>query len=69
MRKIKVIVCKTTTGYSCHTNEFLGVVSTGVSLDELKINFTEVIVFHFEGLKEDGEFVPENYDLIFCLDE
>lgn len=68
MRKIKVTVEKTATGFSAYTDDFPGVISTGRNWDEMKENFSEAFQFHLEGLKEDGEEMPQDYSLEFSLD-
>lgn len=42
-------------------NEEMACVATGKTLEEVKQNAVEAIRFHIEGLKEDGEPVPEEY--------
>ncbi len=68
MKKIKIIVEKTSTGYSAYSRDYDGVASVGDSWEEVKANFQEAIGFHFEGMEEDGEEVPTAYKLDFSLD-
>ena len=68
MKKFKITVEKTSTGYSAFCHEVFGVVSTGKSWDEIKRNFTEAFEFHLEGMEADGEEVPVDYELTFALD-
>lgn len=55
-------------GYSAYCDEVSGVASIGKNWDELKRNFSEAFQFHLEGLEEDGENVPTDYELEFTLD-
>lgn len=68
MKKYKITVEKTFTGYSAHSEDVLGVVSTGENWDDVKQCFTEAFQFHLDGLKEDGDETPEDYKLEFGLD-
>ena len=68
MKKFKITVEKTPTGYSAYSDAVSEVISTGINWDEVKQNFTEAFNFHLEGLKEDGEIVPVNFELDFALD-
>lgn len=69
--KIVVSVCKTGSGYSAHIEALPGVIASGGDFEEVKKNMREAVEFHFEGMKEDGEIVPEdlsNIDLVFKMD-
>ncbi len=68
MKKYKITIEKTSTGYSAYCGEVAGVVSTGKNWDEIKENFAEAFQFHLEGLEEDGKEVPTNFHLEFGLD-
>lgn len=68
MRNYKITVEKTSTGYSAYCNKVFGVASSGKNWNEVKENFAEAFQFHLEGLEEDGEEVPSNFDLEFSLD-
>ena len=68
MEKYKIIVEKTSTGYSAYSHDVLGVVSTGKNWENVKQNFSEAFQFHLDGLKEDGEEIPQDYKLEFGLD-
>lgn len=68
MLTVKVSVEKTGTGYSAYTDQFPGVVSTGKVWEDVKQHFTEAFEFHLEGMKAEGEAVPDTYKLEFGLD-
>lgn len=55
------IVIETAPGsnYSAYVPDLPGCVSTGDSLDEVRRNMHEAIEFHLEGMREDGEPIPE----------
>jgi predicted RNase H-like HicB family nuclease len=57
--KYAVIIEKGNNNYSAYVPDFPGCVSTGDSLEEIQNNIHEAILLHIEGLKEDGEPIPE----------
>jgi predicted RNase H-like HicB family nuclease len=64
MKKLKVIVEKTSTGYSAYADKY-PVYSTGSDVKELKRNMAEAFEFYFE---EKGEKLTiENNDLDFSF--
>ncbi len=68
MRKYKITVEKTPTGYSAYSDEIVGVISTGENWEGVKQNFKVAFQYHLDGLKEDGEDMPNDYKLEFGLD-
>lgn len=68
MKKIKITVEKTATGFSAYASDYPGVVSVGHTWEDIQIQFKEAFVLHIEGMAEDGEAVPTDYTLEFCLD-
>ena len=58
--------------YSAATkDERIACIATGRSLEELRINFERSLKLHLQGMKEDGEEIPEEftegYELIYYL--
>ena len=68
MKKIKVIVEKTGTGFSAYAPDYPGVAAVGTNWENVQEQFKEAFAFHLEGMQEDGEAVPTHYALTFCLD-
>jgi predicted RNase H-like HicB family nuclease len=60
MKKYLIIVEQTGTGYSAYSPDVPGCVATGSSHAEVEKNMGDAIAFHLEGLREDGEPVPES---------
>lgn len=60
MKKYLVIFEPTETGFSCYVPDLLGCVSTGSTKEEAEKNIYEAILFHLEGLKEEGISIPLN---------
>ena len=57
--KYLIVIEKTETGYSAYSPDLPGCVSTGSTRDETEHNMGEAIAFHLEGLKLDGQPVPQ----------
>ena len=57
--------------YGVYSDDALGSVATGKTLDEAKENFRSALEFHLEGMHEDGDDIPENIqgniDIVFEL--
>ena len=68
MKKLKITIEKTSTGYSAFCDEVVGVVSSGKNWSEIKQNFSEAFQYHLEGLEADGEEVQSDFELEFTLD-
>ena len=54
-----VIYEKTGTGYGAYAPDLPGCVSTGRTLEEAERNMREAIAFHLDGLRADGDPIPE----------
>jgi predicted RNase H-like HicB family nuclease len=59
MKKYLIIVEKTATGFSAYSPDLDGCVATGTTRDEVEANMREAIEFHLEGLKLEGQAIPE----------
>lgn len=59
MNKIVVIIEKSKSGFSAYLPDLQGCVSSSKTIDELKLNISEAIKFHLEGIAEDGLPIPE----------
>ncbi len=57
--KYLIIIEPTATGYSSYSPDLPGCVSTGATPQECEANMHEAIEFHLDGLREEGESVPE----------
>jgi predicted RNase H-like HicB family nuclease len=54
-----IIIEKGSENYSAYVPDLPGCVSTGLTVSEAEENIKEAILFHIDGLKEDGLSVPE----------
>lgn len=73
MEKIVVTVGMTENNYSACVNIGDGIaVATGKTFEELKKQMNEAVEFHLEGMREDGDEIPEifnsEYELVFHFD-
>jgi predicted RNase H-like HicB family nuclease len=59
--KILIIVEETSTGFSSYAPDLPGCVATGETRAEVEQSMREAIEFHLEGLRAEGESVPESH--------
>lgn len=59
MKEYAVIFEKTGTGWSAYVPDLPGLAAAGGSFEETQQLIREGIEFHIEGLREDGQPVPE----------
>jgi predicted RNase H-like HicB family nuclease len=57
--KYAVVFAKTSTGYSAHVPDLPGCIATGHNLQETQQMIRGAIEMHLEGLREDGDPIPE----------
>jgi predicted RNase H-like HicB family nuclease len=54
-----IVIEKGDGNFSAYVPDLPGCVSTGETLDEVKENIRDAIEFHLQGLREDGETIPQ----------
>ncbi len=54
-----IVIEKTGTGFAAYVPDLPGVVATGSTVEECKVEIGEAVRFHIDGLREDGDPVPE----------
>jgi predicted RNase H-like HicB family nuclease len=59
MKKYLIVIEKAASGSSAYSPDLPGCVSTGHSREEVEKNMREGIAFHLDGLREEGQPVPE----------
>jgi predicted RNase H-like HicB family nuclease len=57
--KYAVLFEKTQTGYSAYVPDLPGCIAAGSSFEETADLMREAIHLHIEGMREDGESIPE----------
>ena len=59
MKKYLIVIERTETGYSAYSPDLPGCVSTGHTREDVGKNMYEPIALHLDGLREEGQIVPE----------
>jgi predicted RNase H-like HicB family nuclease len=59
MKKYLIVMERTETGYSAYSPDLPGCVSTGRTREDVETNMHEAIALHLDGLREEGQTVPE----------
>ncbi|HEY1947372.1 MAG TPA: type II toxin-antitoxin system HicB family antitoxin [Bryobacteraceae bacterium] len=59
MQYVVVIEKVPNSNYSAYVPDLPGCISTGDTLDGAKLNIHEAIEFHLDGMRQDGDPIPE----------
>ncbi len=59
MKKYAIIIEKAENNYAAYAPDVPGCAAVGDTLEEVKREIKEALEFHFEGMLEDGELIPE----------
>ena len=54
-----IVIEETNTGFSAYVPDLAGCIAIGDSREEIEDNIQEAILFHLEGMKEDGIEIPK----------
>ena len=54
-----IIIEKSATGFATYAPDLPGCIAAGETLEQTEQLIKEAIEFHIEGLREDGEAIPE----------
>ncbi|MCH7852454.1 MAG: type II toxin-antitoxin system HicB family antitoxin [Candidatus Marinimicrobia bacterium] len=54
-----IVVEKTSTGHSAYSPDLPGCVATGMTRQEVEKNMREAIEFHLDGLRAEGDVIPQ----------
>ncbi len=57
--KYAVVYAKTETGYSAHVPDLPGCIAAGATLDETRQLIRDAIDLHLQGMREDGDPIPQ----------
>jgi predicted RNase H-like HicB family nuclease len=66
--KYLVVIEPTNTGFSAYSPDLPGCASTGASREECESNMREAIEFHLDGLRQEGEPIPQPASLATFVD-
>lgn len=59
MKKYLIVIEPTQTGFSAYSPDLPGCISSGRTRKEVQNNMREAMAFHVEGLRVEGQAVPE----------
>ncbi|MEM0899142.1 MAG: type II toxin-antitoxin system HicB family antitoxin [Pseudomonadota bacterium] len=59
-----VVIEKAENNYSAYVPDLPGCVATGASLEATETAITEAIRIHLDGMREDGEVIPEPSSIV-----
>jgi predicted RNase H-like HicB family nuclease len=59
-----VVIEKSEANFSAYVPDLPGCVATGATLEEVEAEIREAIVFHVDGLREDGMPVPQGHSQV-----
>jgi predicted RNase H-like HicB family nuclease len=62
--KYAVVIEKAHSNYSAYVPDLPGCVATGSTIEEVEKEIREAIEFHIEGMRQDGEIVPQPSSLV-----
>jgi len=63
-----IVIEKGKGNYSAYVPDLPGCVATGDTIEDVKANMREAIVLHIEGMREDGDPVPEPSTTVDVID-
>jgi len=67
MNRYLIILEKTATGFSAYSPDLTGCIATGATREEVEREMREAMNFHIEGLRLEGQAVPEPHSYpAFC---
>ena len=63
-----IVIEKAANNYSAYVPDVPGCIATGATVDEVKQNLAEALRFHFEGMRADGEAIPQPSSTVDYVD-
>jgi predicted RNase H-like HicB family nuclease len=63
-----VVIEKAEDNYSVYVPDVPGCVSAGKTVEETVANIREALLFHFDGMREDGQSLPDPQTLVDYVD-
>ncbi|MGD0500066.1 MAG: type II toxin-antitoxin system HicB family antitoxin [Bryobacteraceae bacterium] len=64
MRKYAIVIEQGEHNLSAYVPDLPGCITTGRTVKEIESNIREAIELHLEGLREDGESIPEPHTAV-----
>ena len=66
--KYAIVIEKAEKNYSAYVPDLPGCVATGETREEVESQIREAVEFHLEGMREDGEAIPEASSRVEYID-
>ena len=66
--KYGIVIEKGEHNCSAYVPDLPGCIATGASLEETKARISEAILLHLEGMREDGDAIPEPRTVCDCVE-
>lgn len=66
--KYAIVIEKAGKNYSAYVPDLPGCVATGSTREEVESQIREAVEFHLEGMREDGEAIPEPSSRVEYID-
>jgi len=64
MKKYAIVIEQGPNNFSAYVPDLPGCITTGRTMEEIELNIREAIELHLEGLREDGEPIPEPHTAV-----
>jgi predicted RNase H-like HicB family nuclease len=64
MKKYAIVIERGENNLSAYVPDLPGCITTGGSIEEIERNIREAIELHLEGLREDGEPIPDPHTAV-----
>ena len=64
MKKYAIVIERAENNLSAYVPDLPGCITTGRTVEEIERNIREAIELHLEGLREDGEPIPEPHTAV-----
>ncbi|MGH9662368.1 MAG: type II toxin-antitoxin system HicB family antitoxin [Bryobacteraceae bacterium] len=64
MRKYAIVIEQGESNFSAYVPDLPGCITTGRTVEEVERNIREALELHLEGLREDGEPIPEPHTAV-----
>jgi len=68
MSKYAIVIEQGQNNFSAYVPDLPGCITTGRSMEGIEHNIREAIELHLEGLREDGEPIPEPHTAVAYVD-
>jgi len=68
MRKYAIVIERGENNLSAYVPDLPGCIATGKTVEEIERHIREAIELHLEGLREDGESIPEPTTAVSYVD-